>query len=810
DEMDRLAALVKGAGPVFLKMVQGIPEGAIPKDMEKLRKLLGDVKDKLPPMPDRVIKAQLLDMVVRSNKKILGIDVVKTLGAASVGQALLCRVRTAANPDGEECVIKLLRPDAQNAVRRELAFFKGEMAKVSGMDKTFQGRLDSILDELDLTKEATNVEFGQVYAVGGTGRVSSMELHSIIRPTESSMVVKKARGVTCDKYFRRVDDQMDAILKNLREEVEVEMPGGGKRKVVRYTASNMTEYNAQRDKLHKLYQQTLDRQRDLAEMTRRWADETLFGTGFFHGDLHAGNIMVDENGVTLIDYGNAIKPTDDQRKWLVMMLSLCSYGNHADFMKQLGTVPNDKWKALAADLQTAFGKGTMNDSGLRIAAAVSILQRHGVEVPSILYNFSQSMLRLQGALNLANDTLLKLKAVFQNVGMKQKGMGVDAVELEDPFDLRSSSILDLFGTGMDAKYMREMYKDRVEKAFALPANFKAGVEGFKSTYDKLVDLCQSKESIQGKLLPLLAKHAMFHTVSRSKNASPDSRDECGMRAYHLAEQMLDDSFDLSDKEMLRERLVKIANLIKERALAAFDNARKLEHPDFSDFTTFSNIFYDCIDDKRPEITKIMLWYAFDKGKIEASLKVAENEQVAQKTNITASINKNFGIGHEEFSPVTIQKISALVRDEFVFSVKVFSADWFKSDNGNTAKQMARMLLSNAVRVKQLLVREEGYKPEEDVGGVYLKRALDLAFGHYATQHGSSQLTLFDLFRSANAEKYFYPWKAGFKNMDSVEQPGRKISQGEQEMLTYVCDLFYTKDEDSLEFIPNWKDDKKAA
>lgn len=72
------------------------------------------------------------------------------------------------------------------------------------------------------------------------------------------------------------------------------------------------------------------------------------------------------------------------------------------------------------------------------------------------------------------------------------------------------------------------------------------------------------------------------------------------------------------------------------------------------------------------------------------------------------------------------------------------------------------------------------------------------------------MTLFELFHSANAEKYFNPWKAGFRNMDSVEQPGRKIAAEEQEMLVHVCDLFYTKNEKSLGFIPKWKSDKKAA
>ena len=44
----------------------------------------------------------------------------------------------------------------------------------------------------------------------------------------------------------------------------------------------------------------------LVSTSYMWANEGLFGSGFYHGDLHAGNLMVDGDGkITMIDFGNA-------------------------------------------------------------------------------------------------------------------------------------------------------------------------------------------------------------------------------------------------------------------------------------------------------------------------------------------------------------------------------------------------------------------------------------------------------------------------------------------------------------------------
>ena len=69
--------------------------------------------------------------------------------------------------DGTEvnCVVKILRPDATMRAQREKLVFEQAAREVgNGMIATFQGQFDSIMEELDLRKEAENVRLGnQVY-----------------------------------------------------------------------------------------------------------------------------------------------------------------------------------------------------------------------------------------------------------------------------------------------------------------------------------------------------------------------------------------------------------------------------------------------------------------------------------------------------------------------------------------------------------------------------------------------------------------------------------------------------------------------
>lgn len=118
--------------------------------------------------------------------------------------------------------------------------------------------------------------------------------------------------------------------------------------------------------------------------------------------------------------------------------------------------------------------------------------------------------------------------------------------------------------------------------------------------------------------------------------------------------------------------------------------------------------------------------------------------------------------------------------------------------------MAEILLANVRRVKQLLVREEGYRPEEDKNGTYLKQALTLAFAHYANRHSSPKLDIFSIFAAADRQRHFGPWLNGFATGASFGAGIKKPDNDEQGLLKFVCDLLHDKNARSpeLNFLPS--------
>ena len=104
-----LGGMLKGAGPLFQKMMQGLPMEGLP---EELKSAVEDMKSKLAPIPEEVVEAQLYAIVQRSHKQIKNIKVIKPLGAASVGQTFLCKL-TRADGKEDEVAVKLFKADVK-------------------------------------------------------------------------------------------------------------------------------------------------------------------------------------------------------------------------------------------------------------------------------------------------------------------------------------------------------------------------------------------------------------------------------------------------------------------------------------------------------------------------------------------------------------------------------------------------------------------------------------------------------------------------------------------------------------------------
>ena len=414
-----IGGFLKGAGPLLQKLLQGMPTSILPPE---LKGAVEDMKSNLSPIPEKIVQGQMAAIVKGSKGKIKKIQIDKSLGAASVGQAFLCRLFGPGLPDdGKEVVIKLLRPDVRNRMLREKAVMldcADKTDKNHGMKDTYEGMLERIEEELDLTMEADNVKKGGIYN-SEDKRVETMKLSDIIAPSPTVMVMERAPGVTLDQYIRDSEKEIDALFGKYIEEDQDHEPLLNYKGAYRFKISedNMGDLHKDRERLAKKLQDLKKRQSYLIEMSKKWVQEGVFGKGFYHGDLHAGNIMISDEKATVIDFGNATTLTSEQQTQIIRMISAAAVGDwkgfrsgyHALLPKSREAVYQRNREKLGEVFKEVFELGDFRYSGQRIGAALLRAQELGLQLPAAIQNFSQCQLRLQNSVDEINKQIEKIQ-----------------------------------------------------------------------------------------------------------------------------------------------------------------------------------------------------------------------------------------------------------------------------------------------------------------------------------------------------------------------------------------------------------------
>ncbi|MBR5420664.1 MAG: hypothetical protein IK115_05905 [Lachnospiraceae bacterium] len=446
-----LGGLLKGAGPLLQKMLQGMAGASLPQELEVA---VDDMRSNLAPIPEEIIKAQLLGMVERSKGTVTKIEMEKSLGSASVGQALLCRMYGPTLPkEGKEVVVKLLKPDVRNRMMREKEIML-RCAKEAGegMFHTYEGQLNTILEEMDLTLEAKNCEAGSVYD-GKFTNIKAMKVNNMIEPTMNALVLEKAEGTSVDRYFKDVRSYLDDSLKKFYvyekdpETKEIKKDENGEPVVkmnvddeptLGFNAENIKELDGIRARLKEELERLYKRRVHLLDVAELWVTEGIYKAGFYHGDLHAGNIMINDEGATLIDFGNVTKLADEQQKEIMRMLAAVASGDGDGFLegfhKLLENTPEDVFQAKKEELRAVFNDimsyGNSQASGQRIGAALIKAQELGFELPPVVANFSAGQLRLQNTIEELNKLIRDVNKTFKKldkvgVDMEQKNFSLD-------------------------------------------------------------------------------------------------------------------------------------------------------------------------------------------------------------------------------------------------------------------------------------------------------------------------------------------------------------------------------------------------
>ena len=157
---------------------------------------------------------------------------------------------------------------------------------------------------------------------GNTGGVHAMKLESIIVPTKNCMVIEKADGVTVNKYIENMGENAQEIVeKNL---------------------SNMQKQG----ELQKIIDEAEKQYNNLLDFAKNWTEEGMFKSNFYHGDLHAGNLMLGQNGVTVIDFGNAVQVDETQSRALKNMLCAATLKDTGVFVESFRKLINQDDKEM--------------------------------------------------------------------------------------------------------------------------------------------------------------------------------------------------------------------------------------------------------------------------------------------------------------------------------------------------------------------------------------------------------------------------------------------------------------------------------
>jgi ubiquinone biosynthesis protein len=296
----RLREALESLGPIFVKFGQVLStrRDLLPEDIaDELARL----QDQVPPFAS--------ELAVREIERGLGRKIDECFASfemVPVASASIAQVHLATLPDGREVAVKVLRPDMQPAIERDLALLRAGgslLLKVSLEARRLRPlevvkQFDQYLhDELDLIREGANAnQLRRNFA--GTGLLRVPEIHWGLSAT-NVLTMERMHGIPISRMERLRAAGID-LKKLSRDGVEI------------------------------FFTQ-------------------VFRDGFFHADMHPGNILVgdrpeDFNRYIALDFGIVGTLSDVDKNYVAQNFVAFfrrDYRRIADLHIESGWVPED-------------------------------------------------------------------------------------------------------------------------------------------------------------------------------------------------------------------------------------------------------------------------------------------------------------------------------------------------------------------------------------------------------------------------------------------------------------------------------------
>ena len=331
-------------GPTFIKFGQivGSSSGIFPDEyVEEFQSCL----DKVRPFPYDQVEQTIKDELGAEGTRQLTEVEVAPLASASIAQVHRAKLR-----DGTEVVVKVQRPGLDSRVVNDMkimrvmaqviAFFSKD-AKLANPVGVLDDFAATLREEIDFRQEASNLDrFNEIMRELGHADVRAPVPHWALT-TRKVLVMERFVGT-------RVDD-----VESIRT-------------------------------------QALDSEAMLVKGMRAWFQCVLFH-GFFHGDVHAGNLMLLANGdIGFLDFGIVGRFTDKQRHMVtdyIVAFTIGDYKTLAETVAAMGGVGEDAdLEAFAEALKGAYEPirntkfGDIN-FGEMIPKIHEVAREHGMTMP---------------------------------------------------------------------------------------------------------------------------------------------------------------------------------------------------------------------------------------------------------------------------------------------------------------------------------------------------------------------------------------------------------------------------------------------
>ena len=311
DKGQRLALALTELGPTYIKLGQAL---SIRPDLlgENITSGLKQLQDRVPPFPFEQVKA----IIERDFNKPLE-DVFPEFERESGAAASIAQVHFAKDANGNEVAVKIVRPNIGAKFRQDSELFYYLAAKISKrLPKLKRLKLKEVVDEFVKTFKA-----------------------------EMDMRLEAAAA--------------SELKENLAKDKGVKVPHIYWQKTSRNILTLERIYGIRVDDLEEIRLRNIDINKMMKNVGATFFNQ-VFRDGFFHADMHPGNMLIDKEGrLVLLDFGIMGRLEGRLRVYLAeMMIGFLKrdYMKVAQIHFMAGFIPQDKSVAEFAQACRSIGE----------------------------------------------------------------------------------------------------------------------------------------------------------------------------------------------------------------------------------------------------------------------------------------------------------------------------------------------------------------------------------------------------------------------------------------------------------------------